>query len=155
MRAMAIGATGGLIAALLLAWPAGDAAFDLADARGERAAVEAELARPAPAPATLLRAGQALTAPDAAAARAELAKAVHWTARGQALLVEELAPAPALGPRTAAVRLSVSGGDKGLLAVLDALEGTAPAARFQAVSVEALPDGGLRLKGTWVAAWHR
>lgn len=150
-----MGAAGGLIAALLLAWPAADAAFDLADARGERAGVEAELAKPAPALAPLLRAGQALTAPDAAAARATLAQAVHRAARGQALLVEELAPAPAIGPRTVAVRLSVSGGDKGVLAVLDALEGAAPAARFQAVSVEALADGGLRLKGTWVAAWHR
>lgn len=155
MRAMAIGAAGGLIAALLLAWPAADAWFDLAEARGERMAAEAELARPASAPAPLLRAGQAPTASDVATARAALAQAVRGAARGQALLVEELAPAPALGPRTAAVRLSLSGADKGVLAVLDALEGTAPAARFQVVSVEALPDGGLRLKGTWVAAWHR
>lgn len=149
-----MGAMGGAVAALLLAWSAADAWFDLADARGERVVVEAELARPAPSPAPLLSGAQALTAPDAAAARGAMAQAVRRAARGQALLVEELAPAPAFGPRTAAVRLSVSGGDKAVLAVMDALEGVAPAARFQAMSVEALPGGGLRLKGTWVAAWH-
>lgn len=149
-----MGALGGVTAVLLLAWPAADAWFNLADARGERAAVEAALARPAPVPALLIRAGGALRAGDAASARAALAQSVRHAAAAQALLVEELTPAQAPGPRTAAIDVSLSGGSKAVLSVLDDLEGNAPAARFQTVAVTALAEDGLRLKGRLVVVWQ-
>lgn len=146
-------AVGGALA-VLLAWPAADAWFDLADARGEAAVLARATAAPAPAPAPLIERDRALRAADAAAARGALAGAIRALAQRQSLLVEEVAPAAAPGDRLAAVRFSLSGSEKAVLAMVEALEGDRPLARLRDMDLESLPDGSLRLSGTLVAPWR-
>jgi len=137
------GAGAGLLAALLLAPATGDALGRLADARAEQAQLVtavAEAKRPA----------SALVTPGLAVADAlALAVRIRERAKAGGVLVEQAEP---LGSdRLALVRLRLSGPEKSVIAMIDALEREAPLVRLQ-WQLTALPGGGVRLSGEAVAA---
>ncbi|WP_137863412.1 MULTISPECIES: hypothetical protein [unclassified Sphingomonas] len=149
---IAVGGIAGLVAALLLAPAAGTALGDLAKARAERARIAALAARPA-APPPLLAPGLGLNVADAAAGRAAILARVHALARSGGVLVEEasVAPVPA---GVAALRIRVSGAEKAVVVLADALERGRPLMRMRSWRIEPIPEGGVRLIGEVVAAWQ-
>lgn len=144
----ALGIAGGLVALAILA-PATGAALDrLADARSARAALISDLAAPAPAPIL----AESLHASDAAAARAAILARVQRLAKTGGVLVEETAPVPRAGP-LAALRLRISGAEKSVIALADALERERPLMRLHSWKLEPVP-GGVRLTGEVIAPWQ-
>jgi hypothetical protein len=117
---LAIGAIAGLVLALLLAPATGTALGNLAGARAEHARLAAEAARPA-SPPPLLAPGLSLGVSDEAAGRAAIQLRVRALAQAGGVLVEEqsVAPAPA---GVVALRIRVSGAEKAVVALADALE---------------------------------
>ncbi|NIJ66512.1 hypothetical protein FHR20_003485 [Sphingomonas leidyi] len=150
---MAVGGIAGLGVALLLAPATGSALGDLAAARAEHARLAALAARPA-SPPPLLAPGLGLRAADAAAGRGAILSRVRALARSGGVLVEEasVAQAPA---GVAALRIRVSGAEKAVIALADALERGRPLMRMRNWRIEPIPEGGgIRLIGEVVAAWQ-
>lgn len=146
--AWAIGGAG----ALLLAPLAGTALGRLAAARAALATARAEAAAVPRTTPPLVGPGLAIAAPDAVAARDRLIARLVALARADGLLVEQTAPAGA-APALAAVRLSVSGNEKAVLAFADAVERQPPLVRLRNWQLVPVP-GGVRLTGEAVAAWQ-
>ncbi|MET3722393.1 hypothetical protein [Sphingomonas trueperi] len=135
-----------LLAALLAPWT-GTALGRLAKARAARAAVVASMAT-APAGAPVLKPDFAFSQADASAAiRARVERLAH----GGGVLVEALAPTAA-PPPLVMVQLRVSGPEKAVLALADAIERERPLLRFRSWRVEPAEGGGVRLSGVLVGA---
>ncbi|WP_294258295.1 hypothetical protein [uncultured Sphingomonas sp.] len=135
-----------LLAALLAPWT-GAALGRLAKARAARASAVAALAAPA--------SDSAVLQPDLAFPRAEAIGAIRGRverlAHGGGVLVEALAPAAQPAPLVM-VELRVSGPEKAVLALADAIERERPLLRFHSWRVEAVAGGGVRLSGVLVGA---
>lgn len=140
MRAppLAIGAGAGLLLALLLAPATGTALGKLAQARAERTRLERQLAGPVAPPAALVVSGLPLGG-DAVL----LAANIRERARGGGVLVEEVTDVSGPG-RLAVLRLRLSGPEKAVLALADALERDAPLVRLRNWRLAAI-EGGVRL----------
>ncbi|WP_404337508.1 hypothetical protein AB2M62_02465 [Sphingomonas sp. MMS12-HWE2-04] len=146
---LAIGAGAGLLAAALLAPAAGTALDRLAGERASRAQLAAE--RSAPPAAPLVAPDLAIRAPDEAGARAAILARVQRLAKTGGVLVEETAPvrrAP-----LAALRLRISGPEKSVIALADALERERPLMRLHSWRLEPIA-GGVRLTGEVIAPWQ-
>ncbi|WP_448661330.1 hypothetical protein ACG3SL_11810 [Sphingomonas sp. CJ20] len=151
MKATAIGAAAGLLAALLLAPATGDALGRLATLRAHRDALAAEAAHPRPVAPVVVE-GLAIPASDVAAAQGAIIARVQRLARAGGVLVE--AAAPMAGPAPLAmVKLRVSGSEKAVLAFADALERERPLMRLRSWRIEPVA-GGARLSGQVVGAWQ-
>lgn len=147
---LALGTAAGLVAGLLLA-PAAQSALDrLATARAAHARLLAEQAATPAAPP--LAPALILAADDGAAARARIMARVRGLAQTGGLLVEgtSAGTAPA---QLAVVRIRVSGAEKAVLALADALERERPLIRLRSWRIEPIP-GGVRLTGEAIAAWR-
>ncbi|MDG2533976.1 hypothetical protein P6144_09990 [Sphingomonas sp. HITSZ_GF] len=149
---LAIGGIAGLVVALLLAPATGTALGTLAAARAEHARLAVEAARPA-APPPLLAPGLALGVADEAAGRAAIMLRVRALAQAGGVLVEEQSAAPAPAG-VVALRIRVSGAEKAVVALADALERGKPLMRLRGWRIEPIPGGGVRLIGEVVAAWR-
>lgn len=148
---LAIGVGAGMIAALLLAPATGESLGKLAAARAERTRLTALAASPA-APSAVLAPNLALRARDAAEGRAAILARVERLAKAGGVLVEQVSAVQAPAP-VAAVRVRLSGAEKAVLALADALERERPLMRLRSWQVEAAA-GGVRLTGEVVAAWQ-
>ena len=149
---IATGAGLGLLAVLLLAPATGNALGKLAAARAEQARVVSLAAAPPAAPA-LLAPGLAIRAADAAAARAAMMNRLQALAKSGGVLVEETNAARA-PEGVAALRIRVSGAEKAVVALADALERDHPLTRLRSWRIEPVAGGGVRLIGDLVAAWQ-
>ncbi|WP_431469912.1 hypothetical protein [Sphingosinithalassobacter sp. LHW66-3] len=150
---LAIGGLAGLVLALLLAPATGAALGRLAEARAERARLALLADAPAAVAPPLVVPASAIEAPDAMAARRQLARRIRAAAGQGGLLVEELSLARApVG--LVAVKLRLSGPEKSVLALADALERGSPLVRLRGWALAPLPEGGIRLEGEAVAAWR-
>lgn len=149
---LAIGVGAGLLAALLLAPATGTALGKLAQARAEHARLAAIAASPA-AEQPLLAPGLEIRAADIAAARAAMMNRVQALARTGGVLVEETSAVPAAAG-LAALRIRVSGAEKAVIALGDALERARPLTRLRRWRLDPLPGGGVRLTADLVAAWQ-
>jgi len=135
-----------LLAALLAPWT-GTALGRLAKARAARAAAAAAMAAPA-AGAPVLKTDLAFAGTDAPAAiRARVERLAH----GGGVLVEALAPTEAPAPLVM-VQLRVSGPEKAVLALADAIERERPLLRFRSWRVDPAEGGGVRLSGVLAGA---
>lgn len=149
----AIGGIAGLAVALLLAPFTGSALGELAAARAEHARLSALAARPA-APPPLLARGLELGVADAAAGRAAIMARVRQLSQAGGVLVEEMQAAQA-PEGVAALRIRISGAEKAVLALADALERGKPLMRMRTWRIEPIAEGGgVRLIGEVVAAWE-
>lgn len=148
---LALGVAAGLVLALLAAPLTGTALGKLATARAERDALGAAARAPARS-AAILAPGLAIPAQDAAAARAAILARVQALAKAGGVLVEET-NALEVPPGLAALRIRVSGAEKAVVALADALERERPMVRFRAWQLVPIA-GGVRLTGEAVAAWQ-
>lgn len=146
---IAIGAGAGLIVALLLAPATGDALGKLSAARADRQRLTTLIAAPSASP-VLLAPGLALGTPDPASARGAMMNRIQQLAKAGGVLVEETSAARAPAG-IAALRVRVSGAEKAVVALADALERSKPLMRFRSWRVDPVP-GGVRLTGDLVAA---
>ncbi len=148
-----IGGLAGLAVALLLAPATGTALGDLAAARAERAKLAAVAAQPA-APPPLLAPGLDLHAADPAAGRSAILQRIRGLAQSGGVLVEEASVAPA-PDGVVALRIRLSGPEKAVVALTDALERSKPLMRLRTWRIEPLTESeGVRLIGEVVAAWR-
>lgn len=148
---IAIGAAAGLLLALRLAPPTGTALGQLSAARAERDRLAALAKQPAE-DAALVAPGLALGVADQAAGRAAIMLRVRQLAKAGGVLVEETSAVPT-PDALAAVRVRVSGQEKAVLALADALERARQMVRLRGWRVEPI-EGGVRLIGEAVAAWR-
>lgn len=146
-RDMLWGALAGLLLAALLAPWTGAALGALAKARAARSAAEAAMAAPV-SRAAVLRPELAFPAAGAGSA---VRQRIERIARGGGVLVEAIEPAPAPMPLIA-VSLRVSGPEKAVIALADAIERERPLLRFQRWRVEPAEGGGVRLSGVLIGA---
>ncbi len=146
-RPLLWGAFAGLVLAAILAPWTGASLGALAQARAVRAAAAAALAAPVDRTAPL-QAALAFPAPGAPDA---IRQRVERLARGGGVLVEAIAPAAAGAPLVA-VTLRVSGPEKAVLALADAIERERPLLRFQRWRIAPAEGGGVRLSGILVGA---
>lgn len=146
-RPLLSGVLAGLVLAVLLAPWTGAALGALAKARAARAATMAAAAAPS-ASAPILR--PELAFPRGTASAAVRAR-IDRLARGGGVLVESVTPAVAPAP-LALVDLRLSGPEKAVLALVDALERERPLVRFRAWRIVPAEGGGVRLSGTLVGA---
>jgi hypothetical protein len=141
---LAIGAGAGLLLAALLAPATGTALGKLGAARADRARLTAQLAAPQGTPPPLLASGLALGG-DAS----QLAATIRERARSGGVLVEEASDVSPPG-RLVIVRLRLSGPEKAVVALADALERDAPLIRLRGWRLAGI-EGGVRLTGEAVA----
>lgn len=132
----------GLLAAALLAPFMASALGELAGARGERAKLAAAVAAPESARTAMVVQGQALSDPAAPGLR------IRELARNGGVLVEEISPPSGAG--LIAVRFRISGPEKAVIALADALERETPLVRLRGWKMAAI-EGGVRLTGEAVA----
>lgn len=139
-----------LVAALML-WPAMRAVTALDAARAARTTAAADLAGgtvpPVAAPAA------SFPADDARDARRRLARRLRGVATQGGVLIEAMANDPSAPPTLAALRFSVSGPEKAVLAFADTLERDANPVRFRSWRLIPTP-GGVRLDAQAVAPWR-
>lgn len=141
----------GLVLALLVLPYTGAALGRLSNARAERDALAA-LAKVPAANRAILAPGLAIPARDAAAGRAAILARVQALAKAGGVLVEEVAAVDA-PPGLAVLRIRVSGAEKAVVALADALERGRPLVRLRSWQLVPIP-GGVRLNGEAVAAWR-
>ncbi|NLS27332.1 hypothetical protein S2M10_23270 [Sphingomonas sp. S2M10] len=135
-----------LLAAMLAPWT-GAALGTLSKARTARAAALAALAEPV-ASGPIVRSDLAFAKASAVStARARIER----VARGGGVLVESVVPVSAPAPLVM-VGIRVSGPEKAVLALADALERERPLMRFRAWRIASAEGGGVRLSGTLVGA---
>ncbi|PCD03705.1 hypothetical protein COC42_04960 [Sphingomonas spermidinifaciens] len=148
-RAVWIGGGAGLALAALAWSGAGDALARLDAARAIAADARAEAApidRLADAP-------WRLQAPSARAAAAAVAARIRDGAKRNGVLVERAGAGAPVGPGLARLDLSLSGPEKAVLAVADAIERESRGARWERWRLEATA-GGVRLSGSVAVAWR-
>jgi len=141
----------GLVLALLIAPFTGTALGTLAKARSERAALAAAAKTPAGS-AALLAPGLSISAPDAVSGRAAIMGRLQALAKAGGVLVEE-SSALDMPSGLAGLRIRVSGAEKAVVALADALERGRPLVRLRSWRIVPIP-GGVRLTGEAVAAWR-
>lgn len=146
-RPMLWGLIAGLLLAALLAPWTGTALGALARARSARAAALAVAAAPA-SNLPVLRPELAFAPGTAAAA---VRARIERLARGGGVLVESVRPAAA-PPPLVLVELRLSGPEKAVVALADALERERPLVRFRTWRIVPAEGGGVRLSGTLVGA---
>lgn len=139
---LAIGAGAGLLLAALLAPATGTALGKLGAARAERAQLTAQLAGPQSAPAPLLVSGLS-------GDTTQLVATIRERARSGGVLVEEASDVSPPG-RLVVLRLRLSGPEKAVVALADALERDTPLIRLRGWRLAGI-DGGVRLTGEAVA----
>ncbi|MGN7999417.1 hypothetical protein [Sphingomonas sp. 22176] len=137
----------GLLLAVLFAPWTGTALGRLAKARAARASAAAALAAPTSLSA-LLKPELAFAGTNAAAA---IRARIERLAQGGGVLVEAVAPIAA-PPPLVMVQLRVSGPEKAVLALADAIERERPLLRFRSWRVAPAEGGGVRLSGVLVGA---
>lgn len=140
------GAGAGLVLALVLAPWTGAGLGRLAQARAERDRLAALLAAPQAAP-PLLAPDQGFPAPQVAG----IVPRIERLAQAGGVLVETLAPASA-PPPLIGLRVRLSGPEKAVLALADAIEREQPVLRFRAWRMVPAEGGGVRLSGELVGA---
>ncbi|MBC9032514.1 hypothetical protein IAG41_08935 [Sphingomonas sp. JC676] len=148
---LAYGAALGLVLALLIAPFAGTALGKLSVARAERDALAAAAKAP-PGNVAVVAPGLAMPVQDAAAARASIMNRVQALAKAGGVLVEE-SSAVEVPSGLAMLRIRVSGAEKAVVALADALERGRPLIRLRSWQLVPIP-GGVRLTGEAVAAWQ-
>jgi hypothetical protein len=136
------GIAAGLAAMALLAPIAGNALGDLSVARSERTKLAAAVAAPETNRTAMVVQGQALSDPAALALR------IRELARNGGVLVEEASPPS--GTSLIAIRFRISGPEKAVIALADALERETPLVRLRGWKLVAI-EGGVRLTGEAVA----
>ena len=147
-----IGAAAGVIAMLALAPTTGTVLGQLAKARAERATLAATLANPdarAPAVAPAL----AIPAANAATARAFILARIQRLATSGGVLVEETGNVQ-LPQGLAGLRIRLSGPERAVIALADAVERERPLMRWRRWQLVPIAGGGVRLTGEIVAAWR-
>lgn len=150
----ATGIAGGTAAALalaLLAVPVLNAIDRLGTAR--RSAATALAARPSGPPPALVASDWRTPGGNSIAAGRSTAARIRALAARDGVLVEEAEPVAMTGG-LARVRLRLSGNEKAVIALIDAIERERPLTRMATWQSEALGDGGMRLSGEAVAAWR-
>jgi hypothetical protein len=141
------GVLAGLVLAALLAPWTGSALGVLAKARAAHASALAAEAAPASG-AVVVRPELAFGRADAPAAiRARIERLAH----GGGVLVEAIEPTPAPAPLVM-VELRISGPEKAVLALADAIERERPLLRFRNWRIESAEGGGVRLRGALLGA---
>lgn len=140
---IAWGVGGGLALLLALAPSVGTALGRLGAAREDRATLSAALAAPPAARGPLVAKGLALSDPQALVAQ------IRERARSGGVLVEEAVPMQGSGALIT-IRLRISGPEKAVIALADALEREAPLVRLRSWRLAAI-EGGVRLSGDAVA----
>ncbi|PVX30454.1 hypothetical protein [Sphingomonas pokkalii] len=146
-RPLLYGVLLGLVLALSLAPWTGAAIGALAKARAERARLAGLAAAPA-APIAVLAPSLAFPAQGGDAA---MRVRIERLARGGGVLVEALAPAAAPAPLIA-VTIRLSGPEKAVIAVADAIERERPLLRFRSWRIEPAEGSGVRLRGDLIGA---
>ncbi|WP_313537977.1 hypothetical protein [Sphingomonas sp.] len=137
----------GLVSAALLAPWTGSALGRLAKARAGLASAIAVTKVPA-SDTAVLKPDLTMAGVDATAA---IRGRVERLAHGGGVLVETVLPTAAPAPLVM-VQLRVSGPEKAVLALADAIERDRPLLRFRSWRVEAAEGGGVRLSGVLVGA---
>ena len=141
---IAVGVGAGLVLALFLAPATGTALGRLAEARAGRVILADAVARAqAPTP-PLVPTALAAPSPETLVAQ------IRERAKAGGVLVEEAAP-QASGS-LAVVRVRLSGPEKSVIALVDAIERGQPLVRLRGWRLAALTGGGVRLTGEAVAA---
>lgn len=138
----------GLLGAILLAPQVEDDVARLAQVRRDRDALVVVAARPTAASVPLV-------VPEftgKGGARSMIAR-IRTLASGGGVLVEDASPLRSPVSGLSVVRLRVSGPEKAVLAMADALEREAPLLRFATWEVVALPAGGMRLQAEVIGPW--
>lgn len=151
MHPIAMGVGAGVLAALVLAPATGDALGKLAAVRADKARLTTVMATPDSRP-PLLAQGLAVGARDAVGSRAAIMQRVQQLAKAGGVLVEETSAARA-PEGIGALRIRVSGAEKAVISLADALERGRPFMRLRSWRIEPVP-GGVRLTGEVVAAWQ-
>jgi hypothetical protein len=149
VRQILIGGAAGTALALLLIPSTGGALHELNAARVARGNLAALAASP-PGASSPLAPSLALAARDSDAARRALAARVERLARSGGVLVESVEGVSAPSP-IAMVRVRLSGGDKAVIALADAITRERPLMRFQTWRIVPAEGGGIRLTGEIVA----
>lgn len=155
MRRMgvALGLGGGALAAALLTPPAIESVRALWLVRDARATLAAQAAAPVKISKLVVAPGLAIRARDGDSAARLLAADVRAGAARAGVLVEALVPA-APRPGIVTLKMRLSGSEKAVIAMIDAVERGTPLARFRDWRMSALAGGGVRVEGELVAAWH-
>lgn len=148
---LAYGVVLGLVSALLIAPFTGTELGKLSQARAERDALAAAAQAP-PADIAIMVPGLAIPAKDATAARAAIMNRLQTLAKASGVLVEET-NAVDVPPGLGALRIRVSGAEKAVVALADALERGRPLIRLRGWQLVPIP-GGVRLTGEAVGAWR-
>lgn len=140
------GGVGLLLAALLAPWT-GTALGDLARVRAARNVAAGALAAPVVA-VPPVQPDLAFPGPNAASL---VRQRVERLARGGGVLVETMAPLSTRAPLMA-LSLRVSGPEKAVLALADAIVRERPLLRFRSWRIKPAEGGGVRLSGVLVGA---
>ncbi len=148
-RGLLIGGAAGVLLSLVPWWTAyrNLDSLDLARTLAAR-----EAARDGPAD-RLADAPWRLAAGSAGAAQALTARRVRVAAKANGVLIETLKAAEPIGPGIARVELSMSGPEKAVLTLGDAVERGGRGVRWENWELAAVP-GGVRLTGTVAIAWR-
>ncbi len=148
-RGLLIGGLAGMLLSLVPWWTAFRNLDNLDLARTLAAR---ESARRGPAD-RLADAPWRLAAGSAGAAQASVARRVRAAAKANGVLVETLKAAEPIGPGIARIELSMSGPEKAVLTLGDAVERGGRGVRWENWELAAVP-GGVRLMGTVAIAWR-
>ena len=151
---VAAGVIGGGVLAALVAWPALTASSELQQRRAEAGRLAAQSKSMATPSAMLVGETRALMASNRAAAERQIARSLMAQAKAGGLLIEAVSRGKAPGEHLIAVRFRLSGAEKGVLAIVDAVESDRPVMRLSEWRIEALADGDVRLTATVVAPWR-
>jgi hypothetical protein len=150
MRGWPIGGViaGAALAALLM--PVAVESLDhLAQLHAARAANAAQAASPAPDTADLR-----LPSGSAARGAALLVARVRRVAGSNGVLVERAGAGKPLSPGIAEVDVALSGSEKAVLSVADAIEREMPGTRWRTWRIAAMPGGAVRFQGEAAVAWR-
>lgn len=148
-RGLLIGGAAGMLLSLVPWWTAFRTLESLDVAR-RIAAREAAQGGPAD---RLADAPWRLAAGSAGAAQATTARRVRVAAKANGVLIETLKSAEPIGPGIVRIELSLSGPEKAVLTLGDAVERGGRGVRWENWELAAVP-GGVRLMGTVAIAWR-
>jgi hypothetical protein len=149
-RPVVIGALTGLAAAAGLWAAALDALSTLDTLRAAAASDAAAIAGADALPAAAFR----VSAGGAAAAQKSVARRIRRGAAAGGLLVERLAAAAPVAPGIARLSVGMSGSEKAVLTLADAIEREGTGIRWRRWRIEPVSPGTLRLSGEAAIAWR-
>ncbi|MBR0551018.1 hypothetical protein [Stakelama marina] len=152
-RGLFAGAVAGMLAAFFLAIPMRHSLGELTRARAGLSALRSAIEdtgtdRP------LIAGNKVLRAASARAARAAIGNRVRGLANRGGVLVEAMGAGGDAGEGLAAVSVRLSGNEKAVIALADAIERGDPVMRFGSWRIRAIADGTVRLQGVLVAPWR-